>query len=201
MMTPNGSNLEGAHILERDSTDAVRVELLYESETISLDEKRTTDLLGTDLHAVSFHLKKVYTSGEADFGGNSAKNRKSLTKSNLRGEARDPAIQPRRDDPGRVSSQEHTCHSVPSIVGPDPAREHREGLRTDRQADQTSSGHPHQRAAMLPQDHRDLRSVQHRLRLQYRKGRVSQCLEFGRYFETHVKHLDSKRPREKYEES
>jgi len=55
---------EGELILYRTSDDAVRVEVLYESETFWLDQKRITELFGVDVRTVSEHLRNVYDSGE-----------------------------------------------------------------------------------------------------------------------------------------
>ncbi len=55
---------EGELILYRTANDAVRVEVLYESETFWLDQRRMAELLGVDVRTVSYHLKEVYASGE-----------------------------------------------------------------------------------------------------------------------------------------
>lgn len=55
---------EGELILYRPSDDAVRVEVLYASETFWLDQRRMADLFGVDVRTVSYHLKEVYSSGE-----------------------------------------------------------------------------------------------------------------------------------------
>lgn len=51
-------------ILYRTSDDAVRVEVLYESETFWLDQRRMAELLGVDVRTVSEHLRNDYGSGE-----------------------------------------------------------------------------------------------------------------------------------------
>jgi hypothetical protein len=56
--------LAGELILYRTADDAVRVEVLYESETFWLDQRRMADLFGVDVRTVSEHLRNVYTSGE-----------------------------------------------------------------------------------------------------------------------------------------
>lgn len=56
--------LEGELILYRTANDAVRVEVLYESETFWLDQKRMAELFGVDVRTVSEHLRNVYDSGE-----------------------------------------------------------------------------------------------------------------------------------------
>ena len=55
---------EGELILYRTANDAVRVEVLYESETFWLDQRRMAELFGVDVRTVSYHLKEVYASGE-----------------------------------------------------------------------------------------------------------------------------------------
>jgi hypothetical protein len=55
---------EGELILYRTVDGAVRVEVLYESETFWLDQKRMAELFGVDVRTVSYHLREVYGSGE-----------------------------------------------------------------------------------------------------------------------------------------
>ncbi len=55
---------EGELILYRTADDAVRVEVLYESETFWLDQRRMAELFGVDVRTVSEHLRNVYASGE-----------------------------------------------------------------------------------------------------------------------------------------
>jgi hypothetical protein len=55
---------EGELILYRTADDTVRVEVLYESETFWLDQRRMAELFGVDVRTVSYHLKEVYASGE-----------------------------------------------------------------------------------------------------------------------------------------
>jgi len=55
---------EGELILYRTADDAVRVEVLYESETFWLDQRRMAELFGVDVRTVSYHLKEIYSSGE-----------------------------------------------------------------------------------------------------------------------------------------
>lgn len=55
---------EGELILYRAADDAVRVEVLYESETFWLDQRRMAELFGVDVRTVSYHLKEVYASEE-----------------------------------------------------------------------------------------------------------------------------------------
>ena len=44
---------EGELILYRTADDAVRVEVLYESETFWLDQRRTAELFGVDVRTVA----------------------------------------------------------------------------------------------------------------------------------------------------
>lgn len=55
---------QGELILYRSPDDAVRVEVLYESETFWLDQRRIAELFGVDVRTISYHLKEVYASGE-----------------------------------------------------------------------------------------------------------------------------------------
>jgi len=55
---------EGELILYRSANDTVRVEVLYESETFWLDQRRIAELFGVDVRTVSEPLRNVYTSGE-----------------------------------------------------------------------------------------------------------------------------------------
>lgn len=55
---------EGELILYRTANDTVRVEVLYESETFWLDQKRIAELFGVEIPTISYHLKEIYASGE-----------------------------------------------------------------------------------------------------------------------------------------
>lgn len=55
---------EGELILYRTANDAVRIEVLYETETFWLDQKRIAQLFGVELPTISYHLKEIYGSGE-----------------------------------------------------------------------------------------------------------------------------------------
>ena len=59
---------EGELILCRTADDAVRVEVLYESETFWLDQRRLAELFGVDVRTVSEHLRNIYGSGELSEG-------------------------------------------------------------------------------------------------------------------------------------
>ena len=55
---------EGELILYRTAGDAIRVEVLYESDTFWLDQRRIAELFGVELPTISYHLKEIYASGE-----------------------------------------------------------------------------------------------------------------------------------------
>lgn len=60
----NAKAIEGELILYRTANDTVRVEVLYETETFWLDQRRIAELFGVDVRTISYHLKEVYASGE-----------------------------------------------------------------------------------------------------------------------------------------
>jgi len=55
---------EGELILYQTREGAVRVEVLFQSDTFWLNQKRIAELFGVDLRTVSYHLKEIYDSGE-----------------------------------------------------------------------------------------------------------------------------------------
>ena len=55
---------EGELILYQTQEGAVRIEVLYESETFWLNQKKIAELFGVDLRTISEHLQKIYASGE-----------------------------------------------------------------------------------------------------------------------------------------
>lgn len=62
---PNSDNLnEGELILYQTHEGAVRIEVLYESETFWLNQKKIAELFGVDLRTISEHLQNIYASGE-----------------------------------------------------------------------------------------------------------------------------------------
>jgi hypothetical protein len=63
-MTDAGIPGEGELILYRTPEGAVRIEVLYESDTFWLNQKKTAELFGVDLRTVSEHLQNIYASGE-----------------------------------------------------------------------------------------------------------------------------------------
>jgi hypothetical protein len=55
---------EGELILYQTQEGAVRIEVLYESETFWLNQKKIAELFGVDLRTVSEHLRNIYAFGE-----------------------------------------------------------------------------------------------------------------------------------------
>ena len=55
---------EGEPILYQTQEGTVRIEVLYESETFWLNQKKIAELFGVELPTISYHLKEVYDSGE-----------------------------------------------------------------------------------------------------------------------------------------
>lgn len=58
--TPN----EGELILYQTPAGTVRIEVLYESDTFWLDQRKIAELFGVDLRTISYHLGEIYESGE-----------------------------------------------------------------------------------------------------------------------------------------
>lgn len=56
--------LEGELLLYRTANDAVRIEVLHESDTFWLNQKRIAELFGVEVPTISYHLKEIYASGE-----------------------------------------------------------------------------------------------------------------------------------------
>jgi hypothetical protein len=55
---------EGELILYQTQEGAVRIEVLYQSDTFWLNQKRIAELFGVELPTISYHLTEVYDSGE-----------------------------------------------------------------------------------------------------------------------------------------
>jgi hypothetical protein len=55
---------EGELILYQTQEGTVRIEVLYESETFWLNQKKIAELFGVDLRTISEHLQNIYASGE-----------------------------------------------------------------------------------------------------------------------------------------
>jgi hypothetical protein len=62
----NQPRTEGELILYCTADDAVRVEVLYESETFWLDQRRIAELFGVGVPAIAKHLANIYATGELD---------------------------------------------------------------------------------------------------------------------------------------
>lgn len=56
--------VEGDIVFYRTPEGATRIEVLYESETFWLNQKKISELFGVELHTISYHLKEIYSSGE-----------------------------------------------------------------------------------------------------------------------------------------
>lgn len=63
MSNPEKPN-EGELILYQTREGTVRIEVLYESETFWLNQKKIAELFGVDLRTISYHLGEIYASGE-----------------------------------------------------------------------------------------------------------------------------------------
>ncbi len=63
-MSNGDAPIEGELILYLTQEGTVRVEVLYESETFWLNQKRIAVLFGVDVRTVSYHLAEIYKSGE-----------------------------------------------------------------------------------------------------------------------------------------
>jgi len=55
---------QGEIILYQTPQGTVRIEVLYESETFWLNQKKIAELFGVGLPTISHHLKEIYASGE-----------------------------------------------------------------------------------------------------------------------------------------
>ncbi len=55
---------EGELILYQTPGGTVRIEVLYESETFWLNQKRIAELFGVEIPTINYHLKEIYESGE-----------------------------------------------------------------------------------------------------------------------------------------
>ena len=63
-MTESERPNEGELVLYRTQEGTVRIEVLYESETFWLNQKKIAELFGVDLRTISEHLQNIYASGE-----------------------------------------------------------------------------------------------------------------------------------------
>lgn len=56
--------LEGDLVLYRTAEGATRIEVLYESETFWLNQRKIAELFGVEIPTISYHLKEIFASGE-----------------------------------------------------------------------------------------------------------------------------------------
>ena len=63
-MTHTDGPKEGQVILYQTPEGAIRVEVIYESETFWLSQKKMAELFGVDLRTISYHLTEIYASSE-----------------------------------------------------------------------------------------------------------------------------------------
>jgi hypothetical protein len=65
MTSPEKPN-EGELLLYQTQEGAVRIEVLYESETFWLNQKRIAELFGVDVRTISEHLRNIFAAKELD---------------------------------------------------------------------------------------------------------------------------------------
>jgi hypothetical protein len=63
-MSDSDKPSEGELILYQTPEGTVRIEVLYESDTFWLDQKKIAALFGVDVRTISYHLSEIYASGE-----------------------------------------------------------------------------------------------------------------------------------------
>ena len=63
-MSTDDTQDEGELILYSTPEGTVRVEVLYQSETFWLNQKKIAELFGVDLRTISYHVNEIYESGE-----------------------------------------------------------------------------------------------------------------------------------------
>ena len=96
---------EGQVILYQTPEGAVRVEVLYESETFWLGQKKMAELFGVDLRTISYHLAEIYASGRTQPRGNSPKNSESSAGGPPRRQPGNRVLQLGRNYFGRLPGQ------------------------------------------------------------------------------------------------
>ena len=133
-MDESSNPSEGALILYQTPGGAVRIEVLYESETFWLNQGKIAELFGVDIRTISYHLSKIYDSGELAHGTNSPKNLESSNRGHAPGSPRNRVLQSRRHYFRRLSGQQHPGHPVPHLGDPNPAGIRRQRLRARRRA-------------------------------------------------------------------
>lgn len=75
-MTDGEQPNEGELILYQTQEGTVRIEVLYESETFWLSQKKIAEIFGVDLRTISHHLNQIYDSGELSRDTTLRKNRR-----------------------------------------------------------------------------------------------------------------------------
>jgi hypothetical protein len=73
---------EGELILYQTQEGTVRIEVLYQSETFWLNQKKIAELFGVDLRTISYHLGEIYASGELSQAATLRKIRRVQTEGN-----------------------------------------------------------------------------------------------------------------------
>ena len=63
-MNTDGTPVDGELILYRTREGTVRIEVLYESDTFWLNQKKIAELFGVEVPTISYHLKEKFESGE-----------------------------------------------------------------------------------------------------------------------------------------
>jgi hypothetical protein len=63
-MSESEEPTEGQLILYQTPTGAVRVEVLYQTDTFWLNQKQIAELFGVEVPTISYHLKEIYASAE-----------------------------------------------------------------------------------------------------------------------------------------
>jgi hypothetical protein len=63
-MSQDNSPDEGDLILYATPEGKVRVEVLYESDTFWLNQRKIAELFGVEIPTINYHLKEIYASGE-----------------------------------------------------------------------------------------------------------------------------------------
>ena len=57
---------EGQLILYQTEAGTVRIEVLYQSDTFWLNQRKIAELFGVDIRTISEHYRNIFTSGELD---------------------------------------------------------------------------------------------------------------------------------------
>lgn len=63
-MSTGDTPMDGELILYQTQAGTVRVEVLYESDTFWLSQKKIAELFGVEIPTISYHLKEIFASGE-----------------------------------------------------------------------------------------------------------------------------------------